>query len=73
MLAGRSRVPPAAIGLMLAALALPRIQPEQHQDSIHHSLALYAPELPVSALGTGPHSTTSTVSMLIIADFGHLT
>jgi hypothetical protein len=51
----RSCIAPPPVRFTLTALALPRIQSEQHHQTIHDSPTLYAPEAPVSAVGTGVH------------------
>ena len=51
----RVRVTPSAIDLVLAVLALPWIQPQQHHQAVHNSVAPDAPEFTMSAIGAGPH------------------
>lgn len=58
----------AAVGSVLAALALPRIQPEQHHQAVHKSLASHTPELMVSAIRAGPHNHLGKLIIVPLAE-----
>ena len=66
----RVLVTPAVVDPVLAALTLPRIQPQQHHQAVKKPFASHSPKLQVSALGTGPHTHLNTFAIFLQANSG---